>query len=176
MSKKLMLAAAAVSLTTSTALAHVTLENKEAPVGSTYKAVFRIPHGCEGKPTNVVRVRVPEGMIAVKPQPKPGWTLEKVKGAYAKSYEYYGTPMSEGVREIVWSGGNLGDDEYDEFVLRGYLTPDLAVGSTLHFPVVQECPDGAAERWIEIPAEGQSSDDLELPAPGIKLLEKTGGH
>lgn len=176
MSKKLLIAAAAAATYALPASAHVTLEKDEAPVGSTYKAVLRVPHGCEGKPTNVVRVKIPEGVIAVKPQPKPGWTLEKIKGSYAKSYDYYGTPMSEGVKEIVWRGGNLADDEYDEFVLRGYLTPDLVVGSTLHFPVVQECPDGAAERWIEIPAEGQSSDDLELPAPGIKLLDKTDGH
>ncbi|APG87511.1 hypothetical protein SAMCCGM7_pC0308 (plasmid) [Sinorhizobium americanum CCGM7] len=26
------------------------------------------------------------------------------------------------------------------------------------------------------PAEGQSSDDLEFPAPGIKLLEKQSEH
>lgn len=176
MLKKLILATATLTFAAMPALAHVTLENNEAPVGSTYKAVFRVPHGCEGKPTNIVRVQIPEGVISVKPQPKPGWTLEKVRGAYAKSYDYYGTPMSEGVKEIVWSGGNLGDDEYDEFVLRGYLTPDLGVGSMLYFPVVQECPEGAAERWIETPAEGQTSDDLEQPAPGIKLLEKTGGH
>ncbi|RLP27145.1 YcnI family protein [Mesorhizobium sp. YM1C-6-2] len=173
---KAYLAASAIILATSPALAHVSLETSEAPVGSTYKAVFRVPHGCEGKPTNVVRVQIPEGVISVKPQPKPGWTLEKVRGAYGQSYDYYGTPTSEGVKEVIWSGGNLGDDEYDEFVLRGYLTPGLPVGQTLYFPVVQECPEGAAERWIEIPAEGQSSDDLELPAPGIKLLEKTSGH
>ncbi|MEW9806363.1 YcnI family copper-binding membrane protein [Mesorhizobium marinum] len=169
-------ALAVLALAASPAFAHVTLEKGEAPVGSTYKAVLRVPHGCEGKPTNVVRVQIPEGVISVKPQPKPGWTLEKVRGAYAKSYDYYGTPMSEGVKEIVWSGGNLGDDEYDEFVLRGYLTGDLPVGEMLYFLVVQECPDGAAERWIEIPAAGKTSDDLEMPAPGIRLLEKTGGH
>ena len=176
MLKKISLATAALGLTAVPALAHVSLEVVEAPVGSTYKAVCRVPHGCEGKPTNVVRVQVPEGVIAGKPQPKAGWTLEKVKGAYATSYDYYGTPTTEGVKEIVWSGGNLGDDEYDEFVLRAYLTPGLPVGSTLYFPVVQECPDGLAERWIEVPAEGQTSDDLELPAPGIMLLEKAGGH
>lgn len=173
---KLMLVSGLFALGTSAALAHVSLEKGEAAVGSTYKAVFRVPHGCEGAPTNVVRVQVPEGVISVKPQPKAGWTLEKVRGAYAKSYDYYGTPTSEGVKEIVWSGGSLGDDEYDEFVLRGYLTPDLAVGEMLYFPVVQECPEGKVERWIEIPAAGQTSDDLELPAPGIKLLEKDGGH
>lgn len=169
-------AAAALLLAAGPAFAHVSLETGEAPVGSTYKAVFRVPHGCEGRPTNVVRVQIPEGVISVKPQPKPGWTLEKVRGAYAKSYDYYGTPTSEGVKEVVWSGGNLGDDEYDEFVLRGYFVGELKVGETIYFRVVQECPEGAAERWIEIPADGQTSDDLELPAPGVKLLEKTGGH
>ena len=79
-----------------------------------------------------------------------------LKGNYAKTYDYYGKPTSEGVKEIVWKGGNLGDDEYDEFVLRGYLTPDLKAGEMLYFPVVQECPEGKAERWIEVPAAGQS--------------------
>jgi uncharacterized protein YcnI len=63
-------------------LAHVTLETQEAHVGSTYKAVLRVPHGCEGAATLKVRVQVPEGVIAVKPMPKAGWTLETVKGAY----------------------------------------------------------------------------------------------
>ncbi len=165
-------AAALLALSATTALAHVTLETQEAPVASTYKAVFRVGHGCEGKPTIKIRVQIPEGVIAVKPQPKTGWTLEKVKGKYEKSYDYYGTPTSEGVKEIVWSGGSLADDEYDEFVLRAYLTGDLKPGTVLYFPVVQECPDGAAERWIEIPAEGKVADDYETPAPGVKLLPK----
>jgi len=176
MLKKLMLATAAVSLAAGTASAHVTLEKSEAAVGSTYKAVLRVPHGCDGKPTNVVRLRLPQGYYAVKPMPKPGWTLEKVIGKYETPYNNHGTEMTEGVTEVVWSGGNLPDDEYDEFVVRGSLGADLEVGSTLHFLVVQECPDGAVERWIEIPAEGQSSDDLEMPAPALKLTEKGGGH
>jgi uncharacterized protein YcnI len=175
MLKRLIAAAAALGLA-GPAFAHVTLETGEAPVGSTYKAVLRVPHGCEGKPTIAVRVQIPEGMIGVKPMPKPGWTLEKVKGKYAGTYDYYGTPTSEGVKEIAWKGGSLADDEYDEFVLRGLLTPDLPVGGMLYFPVVQECAGGAVERWIQIPAAGQSEDELETPAPGIKLLEKTGGH
>lgn len=174
--QRLITAGAVCGLATGTAFAHVTLEKGEASVGSAYKAVLRVPHGCEGMPTTTVRVQVPEGVIAVKPQPKAGWKLEKIKAAYSKSYDYYGASTSEGVKEIVWSGGNLGDDEYDEFIFRGYLTPDLEVGETLYFPVVQECPEGKVQRWIEIPAAGQSDDDLELPAPGIKLLGKAVGH
>lgn len=176
MLEKLSMAAALVALGAGAAIAHTTLEAQEAPVGASHKAVFRVPHGCDGKPTNVVRVQIPEGVIAVKPMPKSGWSLEKVTGAYAKAYDYHGTPTKEGVKEVLWKGGNLADDEYDEFVVRVYLTPDLPVGKMLYFPIVQECPAGAVERWIEIPAEAQSSDDLEFPAPGLKLLEKAGGH
>jgi len=153
------------------AFAHITLETQEAAVGSTYKAVFRVPHGCEGKATTAVRVKIPEGFIAVKPMPKPGWKLETIKGKYAKSYELWGEKVTEGVTEVDWSGGNLPDEFYDEFVLRGTLAGDLPAWEKLFLPVVQECGD-AAERWIEIPAAGQDEDALELPAPGLKLLPK----
>ncbi len=170
--KSLIPAMAIVVAGATSALAHITLETKEAPVGSIYKAVFRVPHGCAGKPTVGIRVRIPEGVIAVKPQPKPGWTLAKVKGKYEKSYDYYGTSTNEGVKEISWTGGSLPDDEYDEFVARVYLAGDLKPGSMLYFPVVQECADGLTSRWIEIPEAGKKADDYETPAPGIKLLSK----
>ncbi|MBA5775905.1 YcnI family protein [Stappia sp. F7233] len=156
------------------AFSHATLELKEAPVGSTYKAVFRIGHGCDGEATLKVRVQVPEGFISVKPQPKAGWELETVKGKYAKAYTLYGHEVSEGVKEVVWTGSLL-DEHYDEFVVRGSLAADLEPGKTFYIPVVQECAT-KAERWIQIPAEGQDPDDLEYPAPGVKLLEKKGGH
>ena len=40
-----------------------------------------MPHGCEGAATTRVRIHIPEGVIAVKPMPKPGWQLETVSGA-----------------------------------------------------------------------------------------------
>ncbi|TKA97728.1 DUF1775 domain-containing protein [Cereibacter changlensis] len=160
--------------TASLASAHATLEQAEAPAESTYKGVMRIGHGCGAEPTLKVRIQIPEGVIAVKPMPKAGWTLEIVNGSYAKTYDYYETPMSEGVKELVWTG-ELSNDHYDEFVFRGRLTADLPAGSTVYFPTVQECANGA-ERWIEIPAEGQNPDDLEGPAPGVKLIEATHGH
>jgi uncharacterized protein YcnI len=172
MSKFVFVAAALAALGASPALAHVTLETQQAAIGSTYKAVLRVPHGCKGAATIKVRVQVPEGVIAIKPMPKPGWTLETVKGKYEKAYDYYGTPTGEGVREVVWSGGKLLDEHYDEFVLRGYLTSDLKPETTLYVPVVQECEGGGVERWIEIPAAGRSADETKYPAPGLKLGPK----
>jgi uncharacterized protein YcnI len=167
--QKIILAATAALIASSVAaLAHATLEVKEAPVGAAYKAVIRIGHGCEGEATLKVRVRVPEGLINAKPMPKADWTLETVRGPYAKAYESYGSSVTEGVTEIVWTG-SLPDDHYDEFVFRGTIAKSLTPGDVLTVPVVQECAD-KAERWIEIPAAGQSADDLDYPAPGIKLL------
>lgn len=167
-----MLLATLAALAAGPAFAHVTLETPSAPVGSTYKAVARVPHGCKGAATTKIRVQIPEGMIAIKPMPKPGWTLESVKGKYDKAYDYYGTPTSEGVKEVVWSGGKLLDEHYDEFVFRGYLTTDLKPDTTLFVPIVQECEGGGVERWIEIPAAGKVSDDYKFPAPGLKLTPK----
>jgi periplasmic copper chaperone A len=152
----------------SAAFAHVTLERNQAPVGASYKAVFRVPHGCDGSPTTAIRVRIPDGVIDVKPMPKPGWTINVVKGKYAEPHTLYRAEISEGVTEVDWTGGNLPDDYYDEFVLQSFLAGDLQPGQTIYFPVVQECEKGI-HRWIEIPTEGS---DLPEPAPGLKLLPK----
>lgn len=154
------------------ARAHITLERTDAQVGSPYKAVLRVPHGCQGSSTTTVRVKIPDGMIAVKPMPKPGWTLSLVRGKYERTYEYFhNAKLSEGVIEIGWSGGSLSDEHYDEFVFQGFLPADLKADSTLYFPVVQECEKGV-HRWIEIPAPGKSGHDLESPAPGLRLTPK----
>ena len=173
MFRKSLLAAALAVAAAGAAQAHVSLEAAEAPVGATHKAVLRVPHGCEGAATTRVRVQIPEGVIAVKPMPKPDWTLETVTGPYARAYRYHGTGVTEGVTEIIWTG-ELPDAFYDEFVFRAMLTDGLAAGTDLYFPVVQECGD-EAERWIEIPAAGQDPDSLEYPAPGLKLLPAAGG-
>ncbi|MGY8635458.1 DUF1775 domain-containing protein [Bradyrhizobium sp. 14AA] len=145
--------------------AHVTLETGEAAIGSTYKAVFRVPHGCEGSPTVRVRVQIPPGVTGVKPMPKPGWTLETIVDRDTKSSSEQGA-----VKEVSWSGGRLLDAHYDEFVLRGSLSDTLKPGM-LYFPLVQDCEQGVV-RWIEVPAEGKSDGDYKTPAPGLKLVPK----
>ena len=110
--------------------AHVTLETQQAEANNAYKAVLRVGHGCEGKPTIAIRVQIPEGVIAAKPMPKPGWQLEVVKGKYEQPYDYFDSELTEGVRQIAWSGGELPDDFYDEFVFVGRLT-DFAPGTVL---------------------------------------------
>jgi uncharacterized protein YcnI len=174
MSKGAFVVITLAALAASPATAHVTLEKRQAPVGSYYKAVFAVSHGCAGSATVKLRVQIPEGVIGIKPMPKPGWTLETVKGKYATEYEFHGSKLSEGVKEVVWSGGKLADDNFDEFIFSSYLTPGLKPDTTLYFPVVQECEQGVS-RWIDIPKEGAAAGhghDSKTPAPGLKLIAK----
>ena len=173
---RLALLAATLSAFASPAFAHATLETQEAKIGASYKAVLRVPHGCGTEATHTVRIQIPEGFFAVKPMPKAGWELEIVTGPYENTYLNHGTEVKEGVKEIVWSGGDLPNEFYDEFVFRAYITDDVPAGEMLYIPVVQECANGA-ERWIEIPAEGQSARDLRYPAPGVMVVAPAGhGH
>ena len=65
----LVAAAVLACLPSAAALAHTSLEVKQAPAGSLYKAVLRVGHGCDGSSTTTLRVQIPEGVIAVKPMP-----------------------------------------------------------------------------------------------------------
>ncbi|MBY0300130.1 MAG: DUF1775 domain-containing protein [Methylobacterium sp.] len=153
----------------SPALAHAVLERGEASPNQPYRAVVQIGHGCQGKPTTRVTVTVPEGVIAAKPMPKPGWTLSTVKGPYARAYPHYHGEVREGVKEISWSGGSLPDDQFDEFVFQARVTDAFAPGQTVYFPVHQDCTEGSYA-WSEIPAAGQSARGLKSPAPGVRIV------
>lgn len=165
------LCASALALAAAPALAHATLEQSEAPAGAAYRAVIRIGHGCDGQATQTLRVQLPEGFYNAKPMPKAGWTLETVKGPYAQPFDNHGTPMTEGTREVVWSGGDLQDDWYDEFVIRGTVGADVTPGTVLYFSTVQECADGK-EEWIDVTGSKEAQD----PAPGVTVVAGKAGH
>lgn len=171
MTLSLLAAASTFGFAVSPAAAHATLEVKEAAIGGSYKATIRIGHGCDGSATKRLEVGIPAGVIAVKPMPKPGWTLTTTKGDYGRTYDFYhSSKLSSGVVKVVWEGGLLSDDNYDEFVFNTYLTDSLTAGSTIYFPVVQTCEKGE-HRWTDLPAAGQDAHALKSPAPGLRLAQ-----
>lgn len=150
------------------ASAHVTLEVQQAQPNSTYRAVFRVPHGCEGAPTNRFTVRLPEGVTEARPMPKAGWTLRTVPRTGGAAPAAHGAVAP--VAEVIWEGGNLADAHYDEFIIRMRLpnTP----GELLYIPVVQDCPEGKQAAWTEVPEPGRRITDYRMPAPAIRLLPR----
>jgi len=149
---------------------HVSLEQTKAPAGSSYKAVFRISHGCEGSATHTVSVTLPAGFRGAKPMPKAGWTLALRKAPLPQPDDSHGRTVTEDVVEVTWKAASreawLADAHYDEFTLRGQL-PDAA--QALWFKVQQLCERGEWH-WSDVPASGTSTRGLKSPAV---LLEVT---
>lgn len=165
------LACATLSLFTNPSLAHASLEQPTAAPGSTYKAVMRIPHGCDGTPTTKIAITIPEGLFNVKPMPHPGWDLTTKKADYENTYHAHGHPYSSGVVTITWSNGNLPDDWYDEFTFRGSVSKDIKDGTALYFPTVQTCVSGQ-NFWTAPNPQGD-----EKPAPKLLIVaDKTQMH
>jgi len=162
------LAALALGLAASQASAHASFAESEVVQGQTARLTLRVPHGCAGEATLRLRISIPDGLAAVQPMVHAGWTLDTVTGPLAQPYTAHGRTVTEGVREIIWTG-ELPAAFYDEFVFRATVTDMLPVGEMFYIPAIQECANGV-ERWIEIPAAGQDSHDLEDPAPGVMVV------
>jgi uncharacterized protein YcnI len=148
------------------AAAHVTLEVQQAPANSTYRAVFRVPHGCDGAAMTRMTVRLPESVTEARPMPKPGWTLRTTPRGEAATGHGTTPPLAE----IVWEGGRLEDAHYDEFIVRLRL-PDRP-GELFYIPVVQDCEGGKVAAWVEIPEPGQRVTQLRYPAPAVRLAPR----
>lgn len=148
------------------AVAHVTLEVQQAPANSTYRAVFRVPHGCDGAAMTRLVIRLPEGVTEARPAPKPGWTLRTTPRGAVPAGHGSVAPLAE----IVYEGGRLEDAHYDEFLVRLRL-PDRP-GELFYIPVVQECEGGRTAAWVEIPEPGRRVSDYRYPAPAVRLLPR----
>ncbi|MBY5783035.1 DUF1775 domain-containing protein [Rhizobium leguminosarum] len=148
--------------------AHVTFLDREAKQESTILATLQVPHGCDGKATTEVRVKLPEGFVFAKPQPKAGWELEVIKGDYQKTYDNHGDKVKTGAIEVRWKNGNLSDDFYDTFVIQGKVS-GVEAGTSLAFPVTQMCGD-TVEAWDQVAKEGGDAHGMKSPAPLLKVV------
>ncbi|MDQ0421061.1 uncharacterized protein YcnI/copper(I)-binding protein [Peteryoungia aggregata LMG 23059] len=170
MKTKLVLATTIATLASTTAVfAHATFANQPAKIGSYVAATLQVPHGCDGKATNEVQIKLPEGFISAKPMPKPGWEVEVITGDYQTSYDNHGKEVKSGPVEIRFKNGELPDNFYDTFTVYGKIAAgDPATG--LAFPTVQLCGTDGKVAWDQIAAPGQDPHDLEGPAPVLKLV------
>jgi uncharacterized protein YcnI len=156
----------------------VVLEYQVAPAASSYKATFKVGHGCGASPTRQVAVDIPAGMRGARPMPKPGWTLEVQRGKLTQPATSHGRTISEDVVRITWTAKTpedmLPSAHYDEFVLVA-TTPDQP--GTVYWPVRQTCAEGRAD-WTETPQPGQSLSELKAPAAALEVLPAGGvaGH
>lgn len=131
--------------TTSVAWAHVVVSPEEVPAGEYEKMVVTVPTEKE-IPTTEVRAEVPEGFIVSGVQPVPGWEHE---------FEEEGGVVTA----IVWSGGEIGPQEFQEFALQAQ-TPEEA--GEFSWGAIQTYEDGSTVEWT-------GPEDSEEPASVIRV-------
>jgi periplasmic copper chaperone A len=155
-----------------TAGAHVTAAPGEGASDGYTTQTFSVGHGCEGSPTTQLRIQVPPSVPTATPIVHPLWDVSTKEGK-KDPVELHGEEITTGVSEIVYTAKNpLPEGRLAQFAVSLKL-PAGDEGDTLYFPTVQKCEKGA-HRWIQIPAEGESGEELEEPAPTVVLTAAEG--
>jgi uncharacterized protein len=151
------------------AAAHVTLQPNEAAAGSFTVLDVRVPNETEDANTTRVDVLFPPGFAEASYQPVPGWSVKVIKEKLAKPVQTDDGPVTEGVHEIIWSGGKIAPGEFMDFPLSVQI-PGKA-GDALTFKALQTYDNGEVVRWIGPP-------NSEEPAPQVLVTaeEEEGGH
>lgn len=151
----LALAAALALLAIATpALAHVTVQPNEAVTGSFARFVVRVPNERDDAATTKIEVQLPESLVFVSFQPKPGWTRTSETRERSEPVEVFGEEVTEYVATVTWEGGRIEPGEFEEF---GFSARMPEEPTTLEFPAIQTYSSGEEVRWI-------GPEDSEEPA------------
>ena len=162
-------AGAALVLPATSALAHVSVNPKEAVQGRYAKLAFRVPNERDNASTTKLEVNLPAGhpFASVSVRPQPGWTYTVEKTTLATPIKVHDNEISEAATKITWTGGVIKPHEFNEFeVSVGPLPSDV---DSLAFKAIQTYDNGEIVRWIEEEAPGGA--EVERPAPVLKLTK-----
>ncbi|WP_161606123.1 YcnI family protein [Microlunatus speluncae] len=152
------------------AAAHVSVKADQAVAGGYAVLTFAVPHGCEGSPTTKIAIKIPESVTSTKPTVVADWQVEapQVKLAQPQT-DSHGNQITERVDQVIYTAETpLPDALRQTFEVQVKL-PEDAAGTTLAFPVVQSCVQGETA-WIQVAAAGENGEELEHPAPAIKIV------
>ncbi|MSR06035.1 MAG: DUF1775 domain-containing protein [Gemmatimonadetes bacterium] len=99
--------------------------------------------------TVAVRVEVPEIIMLLGVQPKPGWTVQTV-------------PATDSTPNVItWTGGTVAKGQFDEFAFLGRLDPN-AKEEALGFPVQIKRANGSVVDWRKRPGELYSAPRVQI--------------
>jgi uncharacterized protein YcnI len=161
-------AGAALVLPATSALAHVTVNPREATGGGYAKLAFRVPNERDNASTTKLEINFPaeHPFASVSVRPQAGWTYTVDKTKLATPIKSHDNEISEVVSKITWTGGAIKPGEFNEFeVSVGPLPSDA---DSITFKALQTYSDGEIVRWIE---EATAGSEPERPAPVLKLTK-----
>ena len=165
----LLAAGAALVLPATSALAHVTVNPREATGGGYAKLAFRVPNERDDAGTTKLEVNLPADhpFASVSVRPQPGWTYTVDRTKLDTPIKVHDNDISEVVSKITWTGGTIKPGEFNEFeVSVGPLPSDA---DSITFKALQTYSNGEIVRWIEEATPGGS--EPERPAPVLKLTK-----
>jgi periplasmic copper chaperone A len=145
------------------ASAHVTVQPNEAPEGAYTVLDVRVPNETEDATTTKVAVQFPEGFGDVSYQAVPGWNVEVIQAKLKEPIQTDDGPVTEGVKEVIFSGGKLAPGQFQDFPLSVQI-PGVA-GEELTFKAVQTYDNGEVVRWIGAPESEHPAPQVLVTAP-----------
>ena len=148
---------------TQVAQAHVTIQPNEAPAGAFFRFVVRVPNERD-VPTTAVRVEFPENLIFTSFQPKEGWERDVKMKKLDEPIEAFGSEVDTVVGSVTWSGGLIGEGEFDEF---GFSVRVPEEAGDLEFKAYQTYKGGEVVEWTGAP-------ESETPAGRVTVVDLTG--
>jgi uncharacterized protein len=140
--------------------AHVTLQPNEAPEGAYTVLDVRVPNESDTENTTKIAVQFPAGFGDVSFQAVPGWKVDVIHEKLKEPIQTDDGPVTEGVKEVIFSGGKLAPGQFQDFPLSLQI-PGKA-GEELTFKAVQTY-EKEVVRWIGAP-------ESEHPAPQVLVL------
>jgi periplasmic copper chaperone A len=157
------------------ASAHVTVTPSTTAAGAYTILTVSVPHGCDGSATTKVAISIPDDIVEVTPTRNAFYDVQKVQTKLDPPQTAEdGDSITEKVSQVVYTAKTpLPDGERDSFELSLQI-PEGDAGKTLTFPAIQTCEKGETA-WTEVPAAGQSEDDLEHPAPSFEVTAADAG-
>ena len=156
-----------------TAMAHVTVNPREAAKGGFGKFDVRVPNERPNAGTTKVDLALPEDhpIASVSVQPVSGWTYTVAKRHLETPVvDDDGNKTEDVVSQVTWtaaSGNAIKPGEFMEFPISMGPLPEDA--DKLVLKANQTYDSGEVVRWIEIAEEGKP--EPEHPAPAVTLVE-----
>lgn len=134
----------ALTALSSVAQAHVTVQPNEAPAGSFFAFVVRVPNERDNAATTEVTVEFPEVFASVSFQPKPGWDRDVEMKKLDESITIGDAEVDELVGSVTWSGGEIQPGEFDEF---GFSVRVPDEPGEIEFKALQTYSNGEVVEW-----------------------------
>jgi len=159
---------------TSTANAHIVIENFKGRAGYNEFLTLMVPHGCGPEATTELRMKIPLGITPAVPEQKDGWETQAIMRKLDEPIRGEGgRVISEVVDEFVWKG-NLPSNQLGTFKFLARMP--TKIGSVIAFKTIQKCGD-KENRWVEVIEEGQEPWEMWVnpePAPFVEIVEPAG--